>query len=545
MTRPSHHGARARHAHPAKRASAAPAVPRAPRFVDFVHDVLGVELSPAQRVLALVAFDGAEPAALEGHDRELARQLLGSVEVIPTEARDVLVAVCGARSGKSYVFGALYALWRALTAELSTLAPGEMATALIVGPDLKLSRHVVRYAVGAAESVPGIAQLIVAKSDLTLSLRRPDGHLVSVEALPAARGGSAVRGRSLVSAMLDESAFHYDAASGYVVNDQDTFDAVSPRILPGGLVVVASTPWAEIGMLYTMFVENHGHPVTAIAVKAPTLLMLDTERNRRVVAREEQRDPDNARREFRCVFGIGNKRFFPRDAIERCTDTGRLSAVPKHVEGRRFVIGYDASDKRDRCAIVAATSEWSDPDPVTQNREHRVTIVWSAETWKPNSSLDNIQRVKAFCRKFDAQHVYIDQFGGESLRELLRYHGVSSTIIQIRGGDAEESKLGRHRAVRDGFIAGHIRLPDLPELRNDLAQVASKLGSGGVEKIVAARTAGGHADLASALVLAVSVLLERSPSLPSSRMTHWERLEKAQADHRLACLVGVSMVSPR
>jgi hypothetical protein len=88
---------------------------RALPFVEFVSRVLRVQLTPAQRVLCLVAFDGVEPEQLDGADRELAVKLFGPVDTIPSMARDVLVAVCGARSGKSYVLAALYSLWRALT----------------------------------------------------------------------------------------------------------------------------------------------------------------------------------------------------------------------------------------------------------------------------------------------------------------------------------------------------------------------------------------------------------------------------------------------
>jgi hypothetical protein len=123
-------------------------------FVDFCERVLRVELTLGQRVLARVAFDGVEPAQLEGAERAKAAELLGPVEVVPPPARLVLAIVKGARIGGSYVFGGLHSLWRALTADLSTLAPGELAVALIVAPDLRLARQVLRYSLGAAESVP-------------------------------------------------------------------------------------------------------------------------------------------------------------------------------------------------------------------------------------------------------------------------------------------------------------------------------------------------------------------------------------------------------
>jgi hypothetical protein len=65
-------------------------------FTRFVAEVLKVTLTPGQRVLCLVAYDGLEPRDLTGADRELARQIFGDVDTIHEEARHVVVAVCGA-----------------------------------------------------------------------------------------------------------------------------------------------------------------------------------------------------------------------------------------------------------------------------------------------------------------------------------------------------------------------------------------------------------------------------------------------------------------
>src|SRR5881394_1584929 len=104
-------------------------------FTAFVERVLGVRLTKGQRALALVAFDGLEPRDLPAELRKVARELFGKVDVIPAAARAVLVAVCGARSGKSYVLGALRLLHLALTVPLESLAADEIASGIIVAPD--------------------------------------------------------------------------------------------------------------------------------------------------------------------------------------------------------------------------------------------------------------------------------------------------------------------------------------------------------------------------------------------------------------------------
>jgi len=227
-------------------------------FIEFC-ELIGVELTTAQSVFARVAFDGAEPRDLKGQERELAVQIFGRVDTIPPIARLVVAVAAGARSGKSYL-GALRLLHLALVTPLTTLAPGEQAAAIIVAPDMRLARQALRFALGAVERTPDLRRLLRAQTADSFTIERRDQHIVTVEALPATRGGAAVRGRSLVSALLDEFAFFRDESA--VVNDAQTHDAISPRVVRGGQLLEVSTTWAEAGLLYKFWSEQFGKPST-------------------------------------------------------------------------------------------------------------------------------------------------------------------------------------------------------------------------------------------------------------------------------------------
>src|SRR5512142_175041 len=85
---------------------------------------LGVTLSPAQRVLCLVCFDGVQPNALAESELPIFREMFGGIDHVPPELRRWITWVIGGRSGKSWL-GAMALLWRALASDLSSLAPGE------------------------------------------------------------------------------------------------------------------------------------------------------------------------------------------------------------------------------------------------------------------------------------------------------------------------------------------------------------------------------------------------------------------------------------
>lgn len=469
------------------------------KFVDFCTGVLKVPLSPAQRVLALVAFDGVEPEALEGDERALAYTLFGQVETIPKAARSVLVAVLGARSGKSYVFIALYSLWRAVFADLSTLAPGEVGVALVVAPDMRLAQKVLSYVIGAVENEPHLQRSILSKSATALSLTRPDGRPVAIECLPATRGGSALRGRSLVSACIDESGFLLPEDGGYVVNDKEIFSAVAPRVLPGGLVVVASTPWVEEGLLYELFSKHFGAPRQALAAHGPTLTMLPTERNKESVQRERESNPDNALREFDAEFVSGGaSKFFPADLLESVfvSDIERRISL---TDGTRAHVSADLGLVQDASAFVAVHARSSSSFFVADLVELRP---------KPGAPL-KLSRVVGIGCEFAERHGEQTIWGDHHVLEPAREHLVKGfSLHPVRGGN--EAKAQRWLATRQAMKEGRLQIPaEFLRLKAQFGDVHSKPLPGGGLQILQRRTQGGaHGDVASAAVLAIFAAIQ-------------------------------------
>lgn len=287
-------------------------------FSAFLARVPGIRLTRAQLVLVRVAFDGTEPRQLEGEQRVLARTLFGDVETVPPEVRTVLALLKGARIGGTWLCS-MFLTYSALTANLSGLAAGELAFAPIVAPDLKTARQAMRFALGLAKLVARTH--IESETADGFVLRRGDGRTVSIECLAASRGGSAVRGRSMVAALMDESAFFRDADSG-VVNDAEIFRALVVRIRQGGILCVISTAWLRTGLLMDLIEKNHGAPRSALAAIAPTTLMrTDSLQLARIIDEERLRDPENAAREFDCVpFEGGAAAFIAAHAIDAMVD---------------------------------------------------------------------------------------------------------------------------------------------------------------------------------------------------------------------------------
>jgi hypothetical protein len=467
-------------------------------FVPFVENTLVVRLSPAQRVVALVAFDRVEPVDLDGEERELARQLFGDIETVPPEARHVLVLLKGARVGGTYVFGALYSLWRALTADLSTLAPGERASALIMSPRLPVAQQCLRFAVGAVKGTEELQFTLDRETTNTAVIRRPsDGRHVALEVIAGERGGASLRGRSLVSAVMSETGFFRDATA--VVNDVESFRAITPRVLPGGMTVLESTPYLEQGLLYDEFTRNFGTPTTALAVSAPTLLMLDSERNRAAVQAELDNNPDNARREFFAEFVTGGAGLMFGPAILQPALRKELAiAVERPAHPWRVAIAGDLGLVQDASAFVAVHYLGSELRAAE-------ALELRPSKGKPLKLSEVVAAACAFAGRHGERTIWVDHHVLQPAREWVPE---GFTLAAVPGG--QEEKAGMFTDARKAFREGRVAVPGkLQRLLVQLGQIAAKPTPGGGTQIVIPRRAGTHLDLAEAFVRALWVALHR------------------------------------
>src|SRR5438445_32203 len=257
-----------------------PQVPE--RFTDFV-EWLGVEFTRAQRVVALICYDGVEPCDLPSDERDIARAIFGDIETIPAICRKVIVLVCGRRGGKSYVLEALALVHAMYRVPFFRVAPGQVPVALVIAPNDDLRQEVVNYAIGAIRSHPQLrTTLLVHRSAgedgqvSTFEIRRPRGcpnagRRVAFRSGVATHGGYGGRGKSLVGFALDEAAFFRGDTNK--VNDVEIFKGAIPGLMPGAKAIVPSTPWAQSGLLWDKWNDNWGHPKDAICAHAPTVLL--------------------------------------------------------------------------------------------------------------------------------------------------------------------------------------------------------------------------------------------------------------------------------
>lgn len=466
-------------------------------FVAFVA-WLGVTLEPGQAVIGKVAYDGVDPVDLAPDERAIASEVFGDVERFTAAERDVVVIVCGARGGKTYTLVALRVLHLALTVPLNTLAPGEVASAPLIAPGKDDAEQALRYIQGAIASKPELAERVVGKSDAaeSIEIAREDGKTVEIIVRAASARGRTGRGRSLVCAVMDEAAFFYDAT--YHVNDEEIYRGLSPRVLPGGQLIIDSTPWAQAGLLYELFAANHPNPEraglpsrpvrakTAIAVHATTLRLRDVPTTRAIVQREEQRDPENAQREFGAQFMAASATtFFEPACIEACLDM-TLDQLPRE-GGVEVVSGADMGFTKNSAALCIGHLR----DGVARVAELVERKPKVGEPLRPGEvSSEFVARIVA--------HGGTSVMADGHYRETVVEH---ATPAGLSVHPAPSVPADECIAVRARMREARYRIPNNPRLLRQLRETVAVAGSAGALTIRWPKwRTGEHGDLAQAFV---------------------------------------------
>ena len=469
---------------------------------------LGYRPEAGQEAALRVLFQGEEPADVG----PLAERIFGYARGTPPRARDVAELVWGARGGKSF-WSSLRMLHLACTVPLDRLAPGEHGYAFLVAPKLELAEQPLNYLKGAIRRDRTLAGLCDVTAE-RIVLRRRGGRQVTIQPVAASRGGAGQRGRSLVGALLDETAFFRDETTG-AVNDGAIFRALAPRVIEGGQLVVQSTPWARTGLLYDLWRENWGRPTGALVAHASTDLLRTDEKILSYVAREYERDPENAAIEFGAQFGAASATtWLDPEAL----DAAQGEPVPP-APGDLVGAGGDLGFARNSSALVVACQKPGGAIHLTLVEERRPT---------PGTPL----RPSAVCAEFaqllrlaGARSLVADRHYQETIREAL---SAADLLLEEPPSPDEAWAL-----VRELLRSRRLVLPRHPLLLAQLKAVRGRLASGGAVRIdLPATPDGRHGDLAAAAALAIWAVVRRPHALPVPQSAELREREERLARWR-------------
>jgi hypothetical protein len=455
----------------------------------FARSTCALELSPLIAAI-MDASAGLRPTTID--DDESVRHFGCTLDGLPSTPLRTIAVRAGGRGGKTSRLLAPKALHAAWTVPLPTVRRGEVASALIVAPDLKLARQALSFVTGYVEGSRVLTRALVEPPTKdAVELRRPDGKRVRIEVLAASRGGRGVRGRTLVFAGLDEAAFFFDETTG-VVNDADVYRAVLQRVVPGGQVWIVSTPWlADTGLLETLIAKNWGTHANALAATAPTRALNPSWDPTGEVERDmREQDPDAAVREIDgepMTGGAGN--LLDPAAVDDCVDDSL--SIPCRPSSRASA-GGDVAFVRDPAALC-----------ITERRGNHVVILALEERrpargapLKPSELAADFGEI---AKSYRVNTIACDRHYSEALREHLATLGVRL----VHGPDGQAGKTEVFLLLRQLVNERRLRIPRHARLIGQLKSLISRPTPGGGLQITSPRRGGGHGDLCSALTLSI------------------------------------------
>jgi hypothetical protein len=390
------------------------------------------------------------------------------------EAFNEAAVIVGRRGRKSFVLAAIATFLAAFYDYSQWLAPNERATVMVIAPDRRQTRTIIRFIRGLLAG-PMLADLVERETAEAIDLTNG----VTIEVVTASY--RSVRGYAVCAALIDETAMLPTDDSAEP--DYALLDALRPAmaLLPTAMLIYASSPYAKRGCLYDAFNRHWGrNGAETLVWKADTRTMNPGVRPS-VIEAAYARDPVSASAEYGAEFRDDVSQWVSREIIAAAVVPGR-GDLPRQAgvayrafcdpsggssDSMTLAIGF-VDPRDDRRAIVAAVREWLAPfDPDAATRE-------AAELLKAYG-------VNVVCG---------DHYAGEWPRARFAANGVD-----YRTSDRSKSEIYLEAVVI--FTGRRAELPDGPKLVNQLAALERKTSRSGRDVVDHPRS--GHDDVANAV----------------------------------------------
>jgi hypothetical protein len=397
--------------------------------------------------------------------------------------------VIGRRGGKSRVLGLLAVYLACCIDHTPYLVPGETPVVGIFAKDRDQSRVILGYIVGFLRAVPLFAGMI--EDELAETVRLSNGVMVEVHTASI----GAPRGRTYLAVLADETAFWPTGDSANP--DVEVINAVRPGLstIPYSLLIVASSPYARRGILYTNFSRYFGKDDAPVLVWQGTTQEMNSNLIGDALIEEMYReDPDRASAEFGAQFRSDIVAFITREAVESVVASGIRELPP----GGGIVyagFGDPSGGSADSFTIAIAHVEADGTAVLDCVREAR----------PPFSPDGVVQEYAALLKTYGITRITGDAYAGEWPRERFAVHGIRYEV-------SKRNKSTIYAEFLPALNGQRVRLLDLPRLISQLSTLERRTARGGRDSID--HEPGAHDDVANSVCGVLTQIIEdRRPAL--------------------------------
>lgn len=434
----------------------------------------------------LCAFYGLP---LTPDERRTVLSITGRVKT-PEQACRELWLVIGRRGGKSQAAALLAVFEAAFIDRRDRLAPGEVATVLVIAADRRQARTVVRYITGLLRSNPMLERLIVRATGEGIELANRTVIEVSAASFKS------VRGYSIAAVIADELAFWRSDDSANP--DREVIAALRPALATlDGKLVALSSPYARRGSLWDAHRRYFGKDDGAVLVAQAPSRTMNPSLPQHVVDDAMAEDAEAARAEYLAEFRSDLASFVDRAVVDGCVVPGRHE-LPFSSEIRYSAFVDPSGGSVDQMTLAIG------------HTEAKTVVVDAIRAVKPPFSPESV--VKDFAEllaTYRITKITGDRYGGEWPRERFSVHRVAYD-------PAAKPRSDLYRELLPLLNAGRIELPDHALLINQLCGLERRTARGGRDSIDHAP--GQHDDVANAVAGLASILAATPESAYSQHL---------------------------
>ena len=390
---------------------------------------------------------------LNGQDLTLFRECTGR-QTPPAEAISEWWCLVGRRGGKSLI-SSLCACWLAVLHDYRQfLAPGEVATVMLLGGDVKQAKLLRRYCSGLIHASPMLERRLINETNTTLEFQNRSVIEVNV-ASPRQ-----TRGYTLAGVIADEIAT-WPSDETSPKRDEDVLAAVRPAMLtiPHAKLIAITSPYARKGAVWNAHRKHFGQDASKVLIwQAPTTVM-NPAANQDAIAEAYADDPESAAAEFGAQFRRDIAAYLSQEILDACTMRGRHELPP--LPGVRYKAFCDPSGGSSDSYCLAIAHKEGDCAVLDCLREARA----------PFSPADVTADFADTLKLYNVREVMGDRYAGEFPRELWRGHHIEYKL-------SERSKSDIYRELIPSLNAHRTELLDNRRLLSQLLGLERRTGRG-------------------------------------------------------------------
>ena len=387
-----------------------------------------------------------------------------------------LVAAVGRGGGKNSIASLLATLAAINFNPKGKLRPGEKAVVMALACDRHQAGILFGYVKGYFETIPALKALVTRITADTIEL----SNEVVIEIHTSSF--RAVRGRSILCAILDEAAFFRD--ENFASPDVELHAALSPGLarVKNSMLIIISSVHKRSGLLYQRWKDHYGCEGDVLVVRGTTR-QFNPSFDEKIIANALAEDRERYSSEYLSEWRDDLSTWLTRDLLDAAVDPGVVVRPP--VGGVQYVAGCDASGGRND-SFTAAISHAEDDKVI-------LDVVYERKA--PFNPSEVVGEIATLLREYKCGVITGDKYGAQWTVEAFAKVGITYR-------QSEHDRSAVYMNCLPLFSSGRARLLDNAKLISQFAALERRTFSTGRERV---DPGPGHDDCCNSAAIALSL----------------------------------------